>query len=60
MRSNDDSLGLTAIMGPPAIAAVCIVVLHLLPSQVLTVLTAWVLLSYPIGVLIGHCALGED
>jgi|tagenome__1003787_1003787.scaffolds.fasta_scaffold12689758_1 hypothetical protein len=33
---------------------------QLLPTEVSAVLSAWVLASLPIGVLIGYCALGED
>ena len=45
---------------PPLILATCVVVLHLLPGEVVTVLAAWMLASFPIGVLIGHCALSEQ
>jgi hypothetical protein len=34
--------------------------LRLLPSEVLTILMAWILTSFPIGVLIGHCVLSEE
>jgi hypothetical protein len=37
-----------------------IVLLRLLPSEVLTILMAWILASFPIGVLIGHCVLSEE
>ncbi len=60
MGSEDGPLGLIAIVGTPAVLAVSIVLLHLLPSEVLTILTAWILASFPIGVLIGHCVLSEE
>jgi hypothetical protein len=60
MWSQDESPGVASIIGPPLIVAASVFVLHLLPGQVLTILTAWTLASFPIGVLIGHCALGED
>jgi len=34
--------------------------LQSLPESVLEFLTAWVLVSVPVGVVIGHCALSED
>jgi len=60
MRSPDEPTNLTAICGPPAVVVLTAVVLHLLPHAVLNILTAWILVSFPIGVLIGHCALSEE
>jgi hypothetical protein len=60
MRSENEPFGLTAILGPAALVATGIFVLQLLPAQILDVLTAWTLASFPIGVLIGHCALSEE
>ncbi|MDB5404231.1 MAG: hypothetical protein QOF70_5803 [Acetobacteraceae bacterium] len=60
MRDEDESPGLMTLLGPSAFVAVCVVVLHILPTQVLTFLTAWTLASFPIGVLIGHCVLSEE
>jgi hypothetical protein len=41
-----------------ALAGACLLVL--LPHDVLAFLTAWVVASFPIGVLIGHCVLNEE
>jgi hypothetical protein len=60
MESEDESLGLTAILLTPALVAASVFVLHLLPSEVLTFLTAWILASFPLGILIGHCVLSEE
>jgi hypothetical protein len=60
MWNEDEPLGSTAIFGPPAMLVVGIILLHFLPSEVLTFLTVWVLASFPIGILIGHCALSEE
>jgi hypothetical protein len=60
MWNEDEPLEPIAIFGPPAMLVVSITVLHFLPSEVLTFLTVWVLGSFPIGVLIGHCALSEE
>jgi hypothetical protein len=60
MQSENEPLGLTTILGPAALVAIGVFVLHLLPAQILNVLTAWTLVSFPIGVLIGHCALSEE
>jgi hypothetical protein len=40
-------------------AAGTAVLLSLFPAEMLTVLTIWILASFPIGVLIGHCILSE-
>jgi Kef-type K+ transport system membrane component KefB len=60
MWSEDEPPGVISILGPPAIAALSVYVLHLLPNEVLAILTAWTLSSFPIGVLIGHCVLSEE
>jgi hypothetical protein len=60
MGSEDGPLGPIEILGTLALLAASIFLLHLLPTQVLTILTAWILASFPIGVLIGHCVLSED
>jgi hypothetical protein len=60
MWSEYESPGLIAILGPPALVTAGVLVLHMLPSQVLTFLMAWTLASFPIGVLIGHCVLSEE
>jgi hypothetical protein len=60
MWSGGKLKGAISIIGPPLMAAVCAYLLHLLPSSVLIFLTAWTLVSFPIGVLIGHCALSEE
>ena len=60
MSSEDESSGPIAIFGPPMIVAITVYLLHFLPNEVLTFLTAWTLVSFPIGVLIGHCVLSEE
>jgi hypothetical protein len=60
MGKGDGPLGLTAILGTPVLSVVSIIILHLLPSEVLPLLMAWILASFPIGVLIGHCVLSEE
>ncbi|HEY4171503.1 MAG TPA: hypothetical protein VGM42_00640 [Rhodopila sp.] len=39
---------------------ISIVVLHVQSNDVLTIVTAWILSSFPIGILIGHCVLSEE
>ncbi len=34
--------------------------LQVLPPEVSLALSAWILASLPIGILVGHCALSED
>lgn len=60
MRSEDKPPGLVPVVGPPIIVAVSVFTLYMLPNEVLAVLTAWALGSFPIGVLIGHCVLSEE
>jgi hypothetical protein len=60
MPSQDEPPGLIASLGPPVLVALGVVLLHLLSPQVLTILVAWTLASFPIGVLIGHCVLSEE
>lgn len=60
MGTEGGSLRLIAMIGMPVLLLASIVVLRLLPNEVLTVLTAWILASFPIGVLIGHCVLSEE
>jgi hypothetical protein len=56
MGSED---GPVAMLATLALLVISIVLLRLLPSQLLTILTAWIFASFPIGVLIGHCVLSE-
>jgi hypothetical protein len=60
MWSEDEPLGPIAILAPPALVVATIWLLYFLPSEVLTFLTVWILGSFPIGVLIGHCVLSEE
>lgn len=39
------------------VAVACLV--HIMPYWVLACIAAWVLVSVPVGVLMGHCALSE-
>lgn len=59
MGERDGSPRIASILGPPGLVAAGVFVLHMLPNELLTLLTVWVLVSFPIGVLIGHCALSE-
>lgn len=51
--------------GPLVIGGVCIVLLAaaivlLMPTLVGAMLALWLLLSVPIGITVGHCALSRD
>jgi hypothetical protein len=46
--------------GPVVLVAAGACLLQSLPESVLEFLTAWTLVSVPVGVVIGHCALSED
>lgn len=58
--NENGPLWVTAILGTPALVAAGIFVLHMLAREVLTFLMVWILASFPIGVLVGHCALSEE
>jgi len=60
MASEVESPGLALMATPPIMLAASAALLHFLPGDVVTGLVAWVLASFPIGVLIGHCALSEQ
>jgi hypothetical protein len=60
MGTENGSLRQVAMVWIPLFFLASIVMLRLLPSEVLTILMAWILASFPIGVLIGHCVLSEE
>jgi len=53
-------LGAIAMLGTLALVVISIFLLRVLPCPLLTILTAWILVSIPIGVLLGHCVLSEE
>jgi hypothetical protein len=57
MGTKDRIFGLIA---PPAIVGLVAVAASVLPMEILDFLSAWIFLSCPIGIVIGHFALGED
>ena len=57
---EDSFSSVLSILVPALIVAVGACVVHSMPAGMLTLLTAWVLTSFPAGILFGHCALGED
>jgi hypothetical protein len=60
MWSTDKLPGRLVILGMPLLVIGSVLLLHILPNEVLALLTAWTLLSFPVGVLIGHCVLSEE
>jgi hypothetical protein len=60
MDSEDEPLRLMMLVLPPVIVAAGVFGLHLLPNDALRFLIAWILASFPVGVLIGHCVLSEE
>lgn len=48
------------LLGPPVTIAIAASFLHLLPAEVINVFTVWLLASFPIGMLIGHCMLDQE
>ena len=49
-----------SLVGPPVIVGLVAVAASILPVAVLDYLTAWIVLSCPIGIVVGHFALSED
>nr|WP_294544468.1 hypothetical protein [uncultured Rhodopila sp.] len=61
MGSEDDQSGLAAVTVLLGVLVAAIWAVQVLPSEVSGFLMAWILSSFPIGILIGHgCALSED
>lgn len=60
MPSLNGARGAASFVGPPVAAVLIVFFIYVLPREVVTVLIAWTLVSFPIGVLIGHCALSEQ
>jgi hypothetical protein len=64
MPPEEDNVSRMLLFGLPATIAVVGIALSLLPTHyamdVIDALTTWACMSLPLGVLIGHCALGEE
>ena len=59
MGTEDRPLRLRMLIGIPALIGTAIYILHIMPGGILAILTAWIMGSFPIGVLIGKCILSE-
>jgi hypothetical protein len=63
MSSAEDRLARSTLALVPVIVAVLGCGVRLLPhdlvAQAITVLSVWLMLALPVGVIVGHCALGE-
>lgn len=60
MGRNDESSGIGSILGPPLVVVITALLLAVIPTEVRIGLTVWTLVSFPIGVLFGHCVLSEE
>ena len=60
MTGDDDQSGLAAAAVVLGVLVAAIWTMQLLPCEVSGFLMAWILSSFPVGILIGHCALSED
>jgi hypothetical protein len=60
MGSEDDESGLAVAAVSLAVLAAAIWAVQVLPREVSSFLMAWIIFSFPIGMLIGHCVLSED
>ncbi len=59
MRGERTSSGSKTAVSRLAIIAGGVLLFFLLSNRALTILTVWVMVSLPIGILIGHCVLSE-
>ena len=59
MWRENELLGPILVLGLPTLMAVVVLLLYFLSSEVMTFLIVWILASFPIGLLIGHCVLSE-
>ena len=57
---QDDAGAVMTLAGPPLLIGLAMSLVYAMPTETLAFLVAWVLLSVPLGMLLGHCALGED
>jgi hypothetical protein len=60
MGSRDGKSGLAAAAGFLGFLVTAVYTAQILPGEVANFLMAWIMSSFPIGILIGHCALSED
>jgi hypothetical protein len=60
MRRHAESPGFVSVLVPPAIVALAVIVLALMPIEVIVILAIWTLASFPIGILFGHFVLSEE
>lgn len=60
MRKLQAPPSVISIVGPPLAAVGGAFCLYLLSAEALEFLTAWIVLSFPVGMLVGHCALSEN
>ena len=60
MGRDDELPGLGSVLGPPLAVVITALLRAVIPSDVRIGLTVWTLVSFPIGVLFGHCVLSEE
>ena len=60
MGSRQHQSGLVAAAGFLGFLVAAVYAVQVLPGEVSSFLMAWIMSSFPIGILIGHCALSED
>lgn len=60
MGSKDDTSGLAAAAGFLGFIVTAVYTVQILPGEVANFLTAWIMTSFPVGILVGHCALSGD
>ena len=60
MVAEMEPRALASLVGPPVLIAIAALMVFALPTEVLMILLAWSVMSFPIGMLIGHCVLSEN
>jgi hypothetical protein len=60
MRSQDGAPRIPAILVPSAVVLFISFLLYRLSPEALAIFLAWLLISVPAGMLVGHCVLNKD
>lgn len=60
MPATGDSLAGPLMIGASLLVITIAIALNFLPTGVAMLIAAWMVLSVPVGIAVGHCALGEE
>lgn len=60
VMERDESSRIASVLGPPLVVVITALLLTFIPAEIRIGLTVWALVSFPIGVLFGHCVLNDE